>query len=251
MRTAITILLLVVLTGPVGQALAGDVAIGAAITSPDRLEGDSEADGRRKPADVLEFFGIGPGMRVLEMFAGGGYYTELLSHVVGGDGSIVAQNNAAYLQYSKATLEKRFTPGRLANVERLTAENNELDLPDDSFDAAVFILAYHDVYYIDVPNGWPEIDGPAMLAEIHRSLKPGAVVGVVDHVAPAGSPADSGNTLHRIDPARLRKDFEAAGFVFEAQSDILRNPQDDYAKPMFDPAVRGKTDRFVYRFRRP
>ena len=74
---------------------------------------------------------------------------------------------------------------------------------------------------------------------------------LVDHVAPAGSPADSGDTLHRIDPALLRKDFEAAGFVFEAQSDMLRNPQDDYAKPMFDPTVRGKTDRFVYRFRRP
>jgi predicted methyltransferase len=73
----------------------------------------------------------------------------------------------------------------------------------------------------------------------------------VDHIAPAGSPLGSVNILHRIDPALLRKDFEAAGFVFEAQSEVLRNSQDDYAKPMFDPAVRGKTDRFVYRFRRP
>jgi predicted methyltransferase len=251
MRTAMKTLLLFVLTGLAGHAAAGDAAIGVAIANPDRLEGDSEADGRRKPADVLEFFGIEPGMHVLEMFAGGGYYTELLSYVVGDEGSVVAQNNAAYLQYSKATLEKRFTPGRLANVERLTAENNALDLPEDSFDAAVFILAYHDVYYIDDANGWPEIDGPAMLKEIYQSLKAGAVIGVVDHVAPAGSPLGSVNTLHRIDPALLRKDFEAAGFVFEAQSEALRNSQDDHAKPMFDPAVRGKTDRFIYRFRRP
>ncbi|UCC15368.1 MAG: class I SAM-dependent methyltransferase [Gammaproteobacteria bacterium] len=251
MRIMMATLLFIGLTGLSSQASAGDAAIDSALTNPGRLEGDSEADGRRKPAEVLEFFGIKPGMRVLEMFAGSGYYTELMSYVVGEEGSVVAQNNAAYLRYSKDALEKRFTPGRLANVERLTAENNELELAQNSFDAAVFVLAYHDVYYIDEPNGWPRIDGPAMLAEIHRSLKPGAVVGVVDHVAPAGSPADSGDTLHRIDPALLRKDFEAAGFVFEAQSDMLRNPQDDYAKPMFDPTVRGKTDRFVYRFRRP
>ena len=250
MRTA-TITLLLLATVAMPCQVRADTHIASAVANPDRLEGDSDADGRRKPAAVLEFFGIEPGMRVLEMFAGGGYYTELLSYVVGPEGSVVAQNNAAYVQYSKATLEKRFVEGRLGNVERLLAENNELDLPADSFDAAVFVLAYHDVYYIDPPNGWPEIDGPAMLAEIFRSLRPGAVVGVVDHVAPEGAPPETGNTLHRIDPGLLRKDFEAAGFVFEAESNVLRSSEDDYSKPMFDPAVRGKTDRFVFRFRRP
>jgi len=233
------------------QIHAADPAIESALTNPDRLEGDSDADSRRKPAEVLEFFGIAPGMRVLEIFAGGGYYTEILSYVVGPEGSVVAHNNTPYLQYAKASLDKRFTPGRLGNVERLTAENNALDLPENSFDAAVFILAYHDVYHIDEPNGWTRIDGPEMLAEVYRSLKPGAVVGVVDHVAQTGAPAETGNTLHRIDPGLLRKDLESAGFLFDAESEVLRNPADDHSKPMFDPEIRGQTDRFVQRFRKP
>lgn len=231
-----------------------DVAVtptAAAVAHPDRLEEDRDADGQRKPDQVLEFFGIGPGMTVLEMFAGGGYYTELLSYVVGSEGRVVAHNNTPYLRWAKSTLDKRFTPGRFENVERLTAENNELDLPANSFDAALLILAYHDVFYVDEASGWSRIDGPAMLAEIYAALKPGAVVGVVDHVAIPGSPAETGNSLHRIDPELLRRDFETAGFAFEADSEILRNPEDDLAKPVFAPDVRGKTDRFVYRFRRP
>ena len=235
-------------------AVRADVAVtstAAAVAHPDRLGEDRDADRQRKPDQVLEFFGIGPGMKVLEMFAGGGYYTELLSYVVGPEGGVVAHNNTPYLKWAKSTLDKRFTPGRLDNVERLTAENNELDLPANSFDAALLILAYHDVYYVDENSGWFRINGPAMLAEIYDALQSGAVVGVVDHAAMAGSPAETGNTLHRIDPELLRKDFEAAGFAFEADSQILRNPEDDLGKPVFAPEVRGKTDRFVYRFRRP
>jgi predicted methyltransferase len=237
------------------SAVQAEVAVtvtptAAAVIHPDRLEEDRDADRQRKPDQVLEFFGIRPGMAVLEMFAGGGYYTELLSYVVGSEGRVVAHNNTPYLQWSKSTLDKRFTSGRLENVERLTAENNELDLPGNSFDAALLILAYHDVYYVDETSGWSPIDGPAMLAEIHHALRPGAVVGVVDHAAMPGSPAETGNTLHRIDPELLRKEFEAAGFAFEADSEILRNPEDDLGRPVFAPDVRGKTDRFVYRFRR-
>lgn len=221
------------------------------LADPGRLEGDSEADSRRKPDEVLTFFGIRPGMRVLEMFAGGGYYTEILSGVVGEQGSVVAHNNAPYLVYAKAQLDRRFTPGRLSNVERLTAENNQLELDERSFDAALFILAYHDVYWVNDAVGWPAIDGPVLLAEVFAALRPGAVVGVVDHVAAGGSGIDSIQNMHRIDPALLRRDFEAAGFVFEDESDVLRNPDDDLSQPMSAPEIRGRTDRFVYRFRRP
>lgn len=234
-----------------GQTFAANSPVSAAVANPDRLEGDSDADGRRKPGDVLDFFGIEPDMQVLEMFAGGGYYTEILSYLVGPRGRVVAQNNTPYLGYAKKTLDRRFTPGRLENVDRLTAENNELDLPAGRFDAALFILAYHDVYYVDDAIGWAQIDGPALLAEVYQALKPGAVVGVVDHVATAGAPAEVGTTLHRIDPALLRSDFEAAGFVFDAEAELLRNPQDDHDKPVFAPEIRGNTDRFVYRFHKP
>ena len=225
--------------------------VAASLASEGRSEGDLALDEKRRPDKVLAFFGIEPGMKVFELFAGGGYYSEILSGVVGEEGEVWSQNNAAYVAYSQAEIERRFKPGRLANVTRVRAENNELDLPDASFDAALFVLAYHDVYYIDEKNGWPEIDGPAMLAEILGAMKPGAVLGVVDHVAAPGSPAATGGTLHRIDPILLRRDLEAAGFVYEAESKVLRNPDDDHTLPINDPAVRRQTDRVVYRFRVP
>ncbi len=239
--------------GALADAANADTAgaVRQVMESPDRLQGDAAADSRRKPDQVLAFFGIRPGMVVLEMFAGGGYYTELLSGLVGEDGTVVAQNNSAYIAYTRDELERRFAEGRLPNVEQLTAENNELDLDQGRFDAAVFTLAYHDVYWVNEDIGWPRIDGPALLAEVFASLKPGAVVGVVDHVAAAGSGPESVQALHRIDPDLLKADFEAAGFVFEAESDVLRNPADDHSLPMSAPEVRGRTDRFVFRFRRP
>lgn len=245
------LLLSLALLPVVSMSATTSQSIGEALDRQDRLEGDAEIDARRKPAEVLAFFGIEPGMTVLEMFAGGGYYSEILSYIVGDDGAVHAHNNMPYIAYSQETLDRRFTPGRLGNVKRFEAENNELELTPDQFDAALMILAYHDVYYEDEKNGWFRIDGPKMLAEIHSSMKPGAVLGVVDHVAEAGSPSETGNTLHRIDPQLMKKEFEAAGFVYDGEIDVLRNSDDDLIKPMFDPEIKGKTDRVVYRFHKP
>jgi predicted methyltransferase len=232
-------------------AAADPAAITKSLDHPDRLEGDRAADVRRRPEVVLEFFGIEPGMTVLDLYSGGGYYTEIVARIVGEDGRVVAHNNTPYLEFSKDEIARRYTPGRLENVERLTAENNALELDEAAFDAVLMILAYHDIYYDDPAIGWAPIDGPEMLAEIRSSLKPGGVLGIVDHAAAPGAPASAGQTLHRIDPARLRAEVEAAGFVFEGESKALRNLSDDGTLPMFDPAVRGRTDRVIYRFRRP
>jgi len=113
------------------------------------------------------------------------------------------------------------------------------------------ILSFHDIFYVDEDNGWPKIDGPAFLAELYKGLKPGGVLGVVDHFAEPGSPRETGGTLHRIDPAIVVEDIEAAGFVLEETSDVLRNFDDDHSLNMADPAIRGQTDRFVMRFRKP
>ena len=104
---------------------------------------------------------------------------------------------------------------------------------------------------VNEADGWSKIDGPALLAELFAGMKPGATLGLIDHTAAAGSPASTGGTLHRIDPEVVKREFATAGFVLEAESDLLRNPVDDLGKGVFDPAVRGKTDRFVLRFRRP
>lgn len=222
-----------------------------AVRHPGRSAADRGRDADRKPAAVLEFFGIRPGMTVLDMYSGGGYYTELLSYLVGSEGRVIAHTNEAYTRFVGEEATERYANDRLHNVDVLIAENNELDLPSGRFDAVMLILAYHDIYYVAPDSGWPRIDGAAFIGELREALKPGGLLAVVDHYAAAGAPAETGNTLHRIDPAIVIADLEAAGFVLEAQSDVLRNTDDDHSLYMADPSVRGKTDRFVMRFRKP
>ena len=224
----------------------------AALAVPGRLGGDLEQDVRRKPAEVLAFFAVRPGMSALDLFSGDGYYTELLSAVVGPTGRVVAHNNSAYLNALGEALAQRFGDARrLPNVERLAAEANALELEPQRFDFVLLSNAYHDVYYVNEANGWLAIDGAKLLAEVFAGMKAGATLGLIDHVAAPGSPAETGGTLHRIDPELVKRDFAAAGFVLESESDLLRNPADDLGKNVFDPTVRGQTDRFILRFRRP
>src|SRR5688572_19459534 len=229
-----------------------DVDYRAVLAAPGRAPGDVDQDSWRKPAEVLEFFGVRPGMSALDLFAGAGYFTPLLSAVVGPTGRVVAHNNKAYLDGVGDDFVRRFEgPQALANAERLTAEGNELELEPGSFDFVLLSAVYHDVYYVNEANNWPKIDGPRLLAELFAAMKPGATLGLIDHAAAPGAPAETGGTLHRIDPEIVKRDFAAAGFVLDAESDVLRNPADDLTKAVFDPAVRRKTDRFVLRFRRP
>lgn len=223
---------------------------GSALTAGARPEGDAERDSRSRPDAVLAFFGIEPGDRVLDMFSGGGYYSEILSYVVGPDGTVTAHTNQAYVGFVGEEFERRYSDGRLPNVEVLMAENNELTLEAASFDAIILILSYHDLYYADPESGWPALDVPAFLAEIHNGLTPDGVIGVVDHRAETGSPREVGGTLHRIDPAAVIEDMMAAGFRLDGESDLLSNDTDDHSLPVFNDQVRGKTDRFVLRFRK-
>ena len=223
----------------------------AAVASDARPESDRDRDAERKPAAVLEFLGIEPGMTVLDMFTGGGYYAEIISGVVGEEGKVIAHSNQAYLGFVGDAFKERFDSGRLTNVEVLMAENNELSLEADSLDAVMLVLSFHDLYHSDPENGWPRIDGPAFLAELMKGLKPGGIVAIIDHYAEAGAPAETGDTLHRIDPAIVVTDMEAAGFVLDGQSDLLRNPNDDLTRIVFAPELRGKTDRFMMRFKNP
>jgi predicted methyltransferase len=237
---------------PMTEAAEPTISIyAAAIANDARPDTDRARDAARKPAEVLEFFGIEPGMTVLDLFSGGGYYTELIAHVVGPEGRVHAHTNDAYIAYVSDEFEQRYLDGRLANAEVLMAENNELSLEPGTYDAVMLVLTFHDFSVADAENGWPEIDVPALLAELNEGLKPGGIVGVVDHYAAAGSGRETGSTTHRIDPAIVIEEMTAAGFVLEGESDALRNPADDYEKNIFDGSVIGKTDRFVMRFRKP
>ena len=131
------------------------------------------------------------------------------------------------------------------------AENNELALDADSLDVVTIILNYHDLYWASEQYGWEQIDVPAFLAEIYKGVKPGGTLGIVDHQAASGSPAETGSTLHRIDSAIVIAELEGVGFVLDGESDVLANADDDHSKGVFDPEIRGKTDRYVLRFRKP
>jgi predicted methyltransferase len=234
-----------------GGGKSSATAVTESLASPNRLEQDLDKDPLRHPDQILAFFEIKPGMTVLDLFSGGGYYTEIVSRIVGESGRVVAQNNNAYVTYEKDQLAQRFAENRLANVKRITAEANELELAEASFDAALAMLTWHDFYYLDEENGWPPIDEQALVEKLCSALKPGAVLGISDHVAAAGTnPTESGQNLHRIDPERIKADLAGNCFKFEGEINVLRNPKDDHSQPMFAEGIRGQTDRVVYKFRR-
>jgi predicted methyltransferase len=247
-------------TEPVAMETESDVAevaeptvsvYEAALTNALRPEADRTRDAARKPGEVLEFIGIEPGMAVLDMFSGGGWYAEVIAHVVGESGKVIAHSNVAYKGFVGDALEERFATGRVPQAEILMAENNHLELEADSLDAIMLVQSYHDLYHVDVEGGWELMDAPVFLAELMKGLKPGGIVAVIDHTAADGAPPETGDSLHRIDPALVIANMEAAGFMLDGRSDILRNLDDDVSQIVFAPNIRGKTDRFVMRFKKP
>lgn len=253
---ALIALLMTLFGAPAAEAKPADVptrdaVYAAALADPARLAKDREIDARRKPDQLFEFLGVKPGMAVLDAIAGGGYMTEYASALVGPKGHVTAWNPEAFRGFVKDDLAARYTPGRLANVTQVWQPMAEFNVPAASFDAAIMVQNYHDVYWVNDKIGWPKVDGPRMLATIKAALKPGAVFGIVDHSAKAGSGTSAAQELHRIEKAAVIKDLEAAGFKYEGESPMLANPADDLAKGVFDPAIRGKTDQFVLKFRKP
>ena len=216
-----------------------------------RTEKDRNLDAKRKPSEVLEFFGIKPGMNVLDVFGGGGYYSEILSYLVGKDGSVTLYNNSPWNDFVNKSVTKRLRDNRLPNVKRVVLEPADLDGVEEKFDAAIFVLGMHDIYYVDEENGWPAIDKEGFLANIHKLLIKGGVLGIVDHnAAPGTDPSIVGKSAHRIDPAIVIKDVQAAGFTLESETDILRNPDDNLETLVFDESIRWQSDRSVLKFRK-
>jgi predicted methyltransferase len=237
-----------------GAARAADVPtdpIAAAIGAADRTAEDRDQDATRQPGAVLAFLGVKPGWHVVDVFSAAGYYTELLSRIVGPEGQVIAYNNPPYAAFAAKGIAERYAGNRLPNVRQITAEVDELALEPGSLDAAIFIMSYHDTYWRPGEGGWERTDGKLLLSKLHAALKDGGVVLVQDHVAnPGGETAEVVDRLHRIDPQTVRRDFEAAGFRFDGESDALRHKDDDHTKLVFDPAVKGKTDQIIYRFRK-
>lgn len=226
-------------------------AIAASIASSERPQADREQDAWRKPDIILTVLGARPGMHVIDYLAADGYYSELLARIVGPKGKVIVYNNGGYAGFIGQKLVQRFANKRVPNTVLKVAEISDLKLAANSLDAALFVMSYHDVYYTPRSYKAPMGNAPEMVGALFDALKPGGVVVVEDHVAQAGSdPADTVQKLHRIDPDAVKRVFEQAGFKFDVEDNSLRNPADDHTKLVFDPAIRHKTDQFIYRFRK-
>lgn len=219
-----------------------------AIASPDRPAADRERDVSSRPAAVLRFVGVPVGGIALDLFAGGGYYSEILTRAMGPDATVYMHNNAAYLGFAGEAVDQRLAGGRLPHVVRYDRELDAIDLPDDSVDMVLMVMTYHDLYY--KTDGW-DLDPATFFAMLHRILKPGGVLAIVDHVALPGTGASAAQDLHRIDPEFARTDIESHGFELVASSNMLANPDDTLDVSVFDPVIRGKTSKFVYKFVEP
>jgi predicted methyltransferase len=224
----------------------------AAVQHAGRSDKDLQRDQSEHPAEVLRLAGIKPGMRVADVLAGGGYYSELLSYVVGAKGHVLLLNNKAYDHWSEGGYEKHLAGNRLPNVEHRTVDLEHLDLPDHSLDAAILIKVYHDLYWVDSDpqTVWPKMDPGVVLDQLTRVLKPGGILLIEDHSAKAGTGSADAGRLHRIDEAYTVKDFEKRGFKLVGKSDLLRKPDDKRELVSYTPPGLGTTDRFLLVFRK-
>lgn len=214
-----------------------------ALASPERSAENKARDEGRKPIESVKFFGIKTGDTVVDMIAEAGWFTEVLSAAVGPSGHVYMQN-PPFLPETEA--EKALIK-RLGNVEALRVRVDQAGLAGKA-DAIVTAMNLHDIYngFQDQPAGEPA--AVEFLKAIYGALKPGGTLALIDHVGVAGQ---DNKKLHRMLPQQARDAITKAGFTIEAESKLLANSADDHTKGVFDPAIRGKTDQFMFRARKP
>ena len=215
-----------------------------AINSPDRPAADKALDAGRRPDQIMAFYGIKPGMKIADIFAGGGYMTELYARIVGPTGTVYSQNMPFPDKFKKVgdQWNERLKEPALKNVVKVSKPFDAPDLlpvPPESLDAVIIHLIYHDMVGFKLPRD-------NVNAAVFKALKPGGIYGIVDHSAQAGTGDTQTTTLHRIDEDFLIKDVEKAGFKLAGASSALRHPEDDRTWFVFK--HRGETDRFMLKF---
>ena len=210
-----------------------------------RNEKDTARDASSKPAAIIHFAGVKKGDKVLDLLGGGGYYSELLSRVVGDTGEVVLQIPQAYRKYVGDEVDARLADERLKNVTYLLSEPGDLKLGTDKYDSAFLILGYHDLY---LKAGAWTFTADAVMGDVINSIKTGGKLLVIDHNAAKGHGTDDSDSMHRIEGAFVIADLEKRGFKLVSKSDILMNADDDHTKSVFDKTIRRKTDRFVLLF---
>lgn len=220
--------------------------IARAVADPSRPADDRKLDSMRKPAQVLAYAGVKPGQVIGEYLPGGGYYTRMLSDVVGRHGRVYALETMRWGKENiEATRHVLHEKGH-ENVMMDLAAFGNFHLPE-KVDVFWTTLNYHDLHI----ERYAKVDLAAFNRHVFDSLKRGGTYFIVDHAAAPGSGLTGTAVLHRIDEATLINEVKAAGFVLAGESNLLRNPADDYKRTVFDPSVRWKTDRFILKFYKP
>jgi len=227
-----------------------DVAAAVA-NSGARSEANLKLDENRKPAELLAFFGLERGMHVLDMFGANRYWAEIIAPAIGPQGQVIVWQPTQFMN-DKRKAEFADFASKSGNAALISTPFEAPALGTNAYDFMIMNLDYHDVYWTNAERKIVQMDPEAWLKRLYAAMKPGAVVGIVDHAAnPGGDTREVVEKLHRLDPAVVKADFQRAGFVLEGESDLLRNPADDHSLNVFDDKIRGKTDRFVFKFRKP
>jgi predicted methyltransferase len=219
-------------------------AIAAAVADSARPAADTARDASRKPAEIVAFVGVKPGDKVAEMMPGSGYFTRILAKTVGPKGHIYALVPTGFANRPGALDGLNALAKQYGNVTVVTTDLANFKVPEP-VDVVWTSENYHDFH-----NG-PNANIAGLNAAAFAALKPGGVYYVEDHAAAAGSGTTATSKLHRIDPAAAVSEVEAAGFRLDGRSTALANASDAHDKPVFDPSVRGKTDKFALKFRKP
>ena len=232
------------------SAFADDDAIARALESDARTDVDRERDARSKPEVILGLLDLNEGQTAADILGGGGYYAVLMVGIVGADGQVILHNNTPYSKFTEKKNNERYGDGQVPAITLLKSDVDDLQFASDSLDAALMVMSYHDLYFVSEERGWARTDMPLFLSQLNDALKPGGRLVIVYHAAVDGSGSSAAQDIHRIDEAFVRQVIESNGFRFVTSSDALRNPEDDRSKMVFDPSIRGKTDRFVLLFER-
>lgn len=219
----------------------------AIVADSRRSEANRAQDAGRKPAAMLDFAQVKKGQVVADFMAGGGYYTELLARAVGPRGSVLVMNPPGFHDAKKWDPLLKSYP----NVAALVRPVHEMALAPRSVDMIFTHLVFHDLYWESEQFRFKRLDVDAVLKGWFNAVRPGGSVIIIDHSGPTGDARAIVDRLHRISPAEARTAMERAGFLFDGESDALAMPGDDGTVNVFDPKIRGKTDRFVMRFRKP
>ncbi|HTX05322.1 MAG TPA: hypothetical protein VMD06_05800 [Steroidobacteraceae bacterium] len=239
-------MLLLTMEGPPALAATHvSRAIAAAVADPHRPAADRARDAERKPAACVAFAGVHRGETIAELFPGTGYFTRIFSRVVGPKGHVYEYQPKPSKPGTPAPVKAiAADPHYYHNITVINWPVGKLPVPQP-VDLVWTSQNYHDLHNI------PGLNVADFDRAVYKALKPGGIYLVLDHVAPAGSGFSDTHTLHRIDPEAAKKEIMSAGFEFVGESDVLRNPNDSHTKIVFDPSIRGHTDQFIYKFRKP